>query len=153
MPVQFPLVNGKAHSFASITIKADTDSGEESFSAAQAINYKTSKTHGIVRGNSQDILGRTKGQRENTGDIEVLRIEWESFKDKLMQGKDANVGFGDVMFGIQVQYQEEGLPTYTDELEHVLIDDLDMSNTQGTDPSKVKLTLNIGKCKINGREI
>lgn len=153
MPVQFPLVNGKAHSFASITAKADTESGEESFSAIQSINYKSSKTHGVVRGNSQNVLGRTRGQREYTADMEVLRIEWESFRDKLMEGKGPEVGFGDIPFTIQVQYQEEGLPTYTDSIEQCLIDDLDASNTQGTDPTKIKLTLNPGKIKHNGKEI
>lgn len=153
MSVQFPLINGKAHSFASIAIRASLDFGDESFSAVQSINYKTSKTHGVVKGNSQNILGRTKGQRENTGDIEVLRVEFDSFIRSLMVGKGANAGFGDVMFYIMIQYQEAGMPTYTDELQHVLIDDCDFSNSQGTDPSKTKMTLNVGRCIINGREI
>ena len=94
----FPIVNGVEYSFASITVEID---GEE-FNSIQSVNYKQSKIKGRIHGNGQELIGRTRGQREYTVDIELLRIEWDELQAKLLTGQDPAVGIGDVQFDMLV---------------------------------------------------
>jgi hypothetical protein len=141
-PVSYPLVNGVFHSFASIELKVDG----VIYAAVKAVNYKQSLTPTKVRGAHAEPLGRTRGDLEADGDIELY--EQQGFQ-LLSQLGD---GYLEKVFSITVTYSENGLDTITDEIVQVRIQEVDKSNAQGTDASSIKFTLNIMKIKLNGLE-
>lgn len=162
MPVNYPLINGHRYSFSSITI----DMNGIRQLGFKSINYKASLKPGELRGTSPLPLGRTRGDATFEGDLEMYRAEFDVLLGALGQygsaiggfsagvtlpgvgsfgiTTGANLGFMEVAFPIIVSYQElSNNMLTTDTLEGVRITDVDMSNSQGTDGSTVKLSLHV----------
>lgn len=149
MSQDFPRINGREYSFAQVRIRV---LGKDYY-GVQSINYKVTKTKGLVRGNTQELIGKTRGNREYTCDMEMLRREFEQLKTDILAIKGPDAGFGDVDFDIEVMYREAKMPVIIDEISGSNIDEVDLSNAQGTDPSTVSLTLSPFRITLNRAEI
>lgn len=149
----FPIINGREYSFSNVRVRAF---GKDYFSV-KSINYKATKTKGKVYGNGQDLIGKTRGNREYTCDMEMTRREFEQIKADIKASPAfaaaKGAGFGDVDFDIQVTFRETGMTTVVDEISGANIDEADLSNSQGTDASMVKLTLSPFRVVLGGVEI
>lgn len=139
-PIQYPLINGVRHSFASIELKLST----QLFIGFKSINYSRTRNRTIVRGNSPDPLGKTRGENDYSADCEVYLAEWNLFQALL--GK----GYGDVFFPVIVTYSENGFDTITDTITGCSIDSTEASQSQGSDPLTRKFDLKPLKIKFAG---
>lgn len=142
-PIPYPLVNGHRYSFASV----EAIINGLPFIGFSAINYKPSLKPGMVYGSRPQPIGRTRGKAEFTFDFEMYRLEFEVLKATLGAG---GVGFGETPFDTVVQYGELGQPVTTDTIVSARIEEVDLSNADGTDPSKVKVTCNCLSILLNG---
>lgn len=129
--VQYPLVNGARHSFASIELKLNT----QLFVGFKSINYSRTRSRTLVRGNSPDPIGKTRGDNEYSADCELYLAEWNLFQSQL--GK----GYGDQYFQVVVTYSENGFDTITDTLIGCTIDSTEVSQGQGSDALTRKFNL------------
>jgi hypothetical protein len=139
-PIQYPLVRGVRHGFSSIELKMNG----LLFVGFKSINYSRKRTRGMVRGNSPDPLGKTRGENEYSGDCELYLAEWNLFQQNL------KAGYGDVLFDVLVTYGENGFDTITDELLGCTFDSSDAANGQGSDPLVRKIDLTPIKIKFGG---
>jgi hypothetical protein len=142
LSVAYPLVNGHRYSFASI----EAIFNGIPYIGFSAINYKPSLKATMVYGSRPQALGRTRGKQEHTFDFEMYRLEFEIFKATLGIG---GVGFGETPFDVVVQYAETLQPVTTDTIISARIEEVDLSNTDGTDPSKVKCTCSVMQILLN----
>lgn len=140
----YPLINGHRYSFASIEA---TFNGQK-FLGFTEIAYKASLKPTVVYGAAPHPLGRTRGKVENTWSAKIYRIEFELLKATL---GFLGVGFGENAFDIVVQFAE--LPTQpvtTDTIFGARIEEADLTNSDGTEPSIVSLTGSSLGTALNG---
>jgi hypothetical protein len=138
--LQYPLINGNFYSFASIEVQLGV------FRTADftAINYSTGLDVADVYGTRPQKLGTTRGRQTADGSLEMYLRAWELLRLQLRAaGFAAGIGYGEVRFPIIVQYAEPEMPTVTDTLLGVRIVKATRSHSDGTDPLKVSLDLNV----------
>lgn len=136
--IQYPLINGRYYSFASIEVWIG--GVPQPNIGFKSINYKASLKPGIGRGTRPHKLIRTRGEHDASADCEMYRLAWENLKWILSAGN--TIGYGETAVDFMIGYAERPeMPTLTDILQAVRVTEADYSNTQGTDPSTVKLTL------------
>lgn len=126
-----PVVNGNYHSFASIEL----DVRGRKIRGVTDISYDDGLDPGMARGTSPIPLAHTQGDYEANASMEMFRKDFDELVSLLGDG------FGEVEFPITVTYASRGMPTVTDRLPAVRIKKVDNSNSQGNDPTKVKLEL------------
>jgi hypothetical protein len=139
-PIPYALINGVRHSFSSIELKLNG----QIFIGVKSINYSRTRGRSLVRGNSPDPLGKTRGENEYSGDCELYLAEWNLFQEQL------GPGYGDVFFSVLVTYSENGFDTIQDELLGCTMDSAEASNAQGSDPTIRKVNLMPLKILYNG---
>lgn len=145
MPVSPPFprspdVNGMRTSYCSIELGIDGIP----VIGVDSINYRDTHEIGKIRGTSALPIGRTKGNGDAEGDITVYQADWNAILlPKLTLG--GSVGFAELAWPVKIVYAEQLNPqdTVTDRLVGVRFTAPDIANAQGTDATKVKLTLNI----------
>lgn len=141
-PIQYPLVNGVRHSFASIELKLKN----QIFIGFKSINYSRTRTRALVRGNHPDPLGKTIGENEYSADVELYLAEWNLFQSQLGEG------YGDVFFQVLVTYSANGFDTIQDVINGCTVDSLEASNSQGPDPTVRKFDMKPLKILYNGED-
>lgn len=143
MALQYPLINGVAHSFASIEVQA----GVLRFSAFKSINYSRTRTRGMLEGPHPDPMAKTRGTNAYKGDAELYLEQWRDFI--LSVGGE---GYGDIPFQIVVNYSDFGVSTITDVLLGCTIDSTEASQSRGNDPLVRKVELSPLKILFNGTD-
>jgi hypothetical protein len=138
MPLPLPVPNVLGHYFSFASIEARV--GIQVYWGFTAINYTTSMEVADVYGTRPQKLGTTRGKQNAEGSAEMYIQDWEILRASLGV---FGVGYGEVRFPITVSYGEIGLPVKTDVLEGVRVVSTEYSNSEGNEPSKVSLTLNI----------
>lgn len=141
-PIQYPLINGVRHSFASIELKL----ASLIYVGFKSINYSRTRSRGKAMGNHPDPLGKTRGTNEYSADVELYLAEWNLFQQSL------GPGYGDVLFQVLVTYSENGFDTIVDTINGCSIDSTDAQNAQGSDPSVRKVDLSPLKILFNGAD-
>lgn len=147
-PIQYPLVNGLRHSFASVEIKVANQ-----LFYATAVNYSRKRNRTLVRVNHPDPIGKTIGSNEYSADIEMLLAEYNALQAALInraQQAGLGNGYGDVAFQVVVTYSTNGLDTVTDTIQGCTLDSTEASNAEGVDATKRKFELNPLKILFNG---
>lgn len=134
LPLAVPLINGHYYSFASI----ECNLLGHVFADYTGITYSTSLDVADVHGTRAQKLGTTRGKQNAEATLEMYRLAWENFRNIL-----GGVGYGEVRFPLVVQYAEIGMPVITDVVEGARVVKVDHNNADGTDPTKVSLTLNV----------
>jgi hypothetical protein len=124
-----PVVNGNYYSFASIEI----DVRGRKIKGFKELSYDDGLDPGMARGTSPIALAHTQGDYEANASGEMYRKDFDELVTLLGDG------FGEVEFPITVTYASRGMPTVTDRLPAVRIKKADNSNSQGNDPTSVKL--------------
>ena len=132
-PIQYPQVNGHRYTFNSCQFRFNG----VLFIGVKSHNYKPSLKGGIVRGTSPMPLGSTVGDAEFTGDVEMLRLEFNQLL--LLLGAPV-VGYGETRFTITTTLFEFGSPVTLDTCIGCRIEEPDSSNASGTDPTTVKFS-------------
>ena len=150
--VGYPLFNGRYYSFSSIEVwMGKVTAPQLSF---KAINWKTALKPGMGRGTTPNKLIRTRGESEPEGDFEMYVHAWEAFKLTLAAQGAPLIGYGEVEFDIVVQMREEpNLPIATYMLKSCRCAGEEYSNSSGTDPATVKVTLDVMDILTNGLSI
>jgi hypothetical protein len=105
--LQYPLVNGDRHSWASVEITVNN----LTIGGITAINYEALLDGQPVRGAGPLVIGHTLGQASWTGDFEILLEEWKMLQQTL------GPGFMQTYFGIRVSYSARGMSTVVDTLD------------------------------------
>lgn len=147
LAVPYPLINGHRYSFSSIELIINSLPNVVGFSS---INYKPSLKASLVYGSRPQPLGRTRGKVEYTFDFEMYRLEFEILKATLGAGP---FGYGETQFDTIVQYWELAQPVVTDKILSARIEEVDLSNADGPDASKVKVTCSALGIVLNGASI
>ncbi len=140
--VAYPLVNGVYHAFASVEIKFDGNI----YVGVKAVNYSDSLTPTKVRGTSSEPIGRTRGDYDADGDIELYKQQAHQLLQALGNG------YKEKVVNITVTYSENGLDTIVDEIIGARIEKVEQSNSQSPDPTTQKFTLNVMKILMDGLE-
>lgn len=151
--VGYPLFNGRYYSFNSIeTFLGAVPAPQVAFTA---INWKNALKPGMGRGTTPRKLIRTRGDLEPSADFEMYLHAYEAFKATLvLQGGGGVLGYGEVEWNMRVMFREApALPIAVYEFRACRIVEEDYSNTQGTDPTKVKVTLDVMDILTNGHSI
>jgi hypothetical protein len=142
MPFPLPVPNILGHywSFGSIELVVVTPRGPVRIVDCVGINYAPSMEVGDVYGTLPQKLGTTRGKQNAEGSLELNMRAWEALRTALGVG---GIGYSETRFQIIVSYGEAGTPVKTDILEGCRIVRVEYSNADGTEASKVSLTLNV----------
>ena len=136
-------INGRNYDWESIEINGPGGL----IVGAQSINYKDSAKVENVYGKGRDILGRGRGNYEGSGNLEMLRPDF----DALIGGLGSDY-LGSADFTVVVSYGNDDGLTVTDTLQECVITDQDLSGTQGDAKIPVKLDINVKKILWGGVE-
>jgi hypothetical protein len=139
---QTPLYNGFMHAWSQVEIVVNG----RRYQGVKSLNYTVTIVKTKVRGTAQVPIGRTTGQMDVTGDIEVYMSTWDAIAADL--GDD----FGNAIFDIDVSYRatpEANL--ISDELVACAIGEIASGGADGNDGLTRKVKLDIMNVKENGR--
>lgn len=158
MPVSYPVVNGFRFDFSSIQFRVNG----RPFPGIKSLNYNSGMDPGLMRGTAAQVLGRTRGQYNAEGNIELFREDSDDFltliapQSLTTQGQGVQgTGYMETAFDIVVTYfepiQGAGPAVQTDVLRGCRIKKDDASHSQGSDPLSVKFDLHIMLLLKNGK--
>ena len=151
-PINYPLINGTRHAFASIVLNV----GTTQIFGFKAINFKRTRTRAVARGAHPDPLAKTVGDNEYTADLELYVAEYFLLVNTLQTAAGGTVGgYGNQVFTAEVKYSENGFDMITIRIKGCTLDDLDASHSQGPDALTIKSQLSPLKITLllNGNEI
>ena len=136
----FPIVNGRVYDFASCRFNLAGDF----YRGVTSISYGNGLEPGEARGNDPVAFGTSTGQLKSDGSLEMQKASAQALRDALGDG------YMKKTFFISVSYQEDGMPTLTDELIGVRIKKESDSPKVGNEPPTVKFDLYIQKVRYDG---
>lgn len=143
----YPDVNGVRTSYCSIELGLQN----RPIPGAKSINYEDSGTIGHVKGTSANIIGRTRGDNESKGDLELYQEEWDEMLPILTRG--GAVGYMELSWPMTVCYAEAAnlFKTKTDHLVGVRFHSFKKANGESTDGLVVSVQLDIMRIKWHGK--
>ena len=154
--ISYPLINGYRQSFVSTEVNfvqpsIGSSAAGQSLSLAlrgyKSIKYSRKRTRAMLKGNSPDPLGKTRGENEYTCEAEYALEEFNAIQAAL-QG--IQQGYGDVFFGLFVTHAEPGLDAVTDQILGCTLDDTENDSAQGPDATMRKMSFSPLKVLFNG---
>lgn len=140
----YPFINGHRFSWSSVRIDIDGIP----YTGVKSINYKQTLTPGVVRGTRSQPTGRTLGQYEPEGSIEMYKEDYQQLISALSAG--GTRGYMEVAFQILVQYSSPGLTVVTDTLAGVRLASDEDSPSESPDALTVSSDLSIMYLLRNG---
>jgi hypothetical protein len=126
-PIQVPITNGVVRSFGHVRLQIG---GMDFTGGFKSIDYSKKRDREIVYSNSPDPIGKTLGENKYECKAEMY-VDWMY---NLIQTVESQLGpgYGDQPVTIYVSYVGVNLSTYTDTILNCTLDDIEMSNKQGT---------------------
>lgn len=141
MPLDFPVVNGEAYSFASVTLLI----GGSPFRAVKSIDYSNAVERQHVTGTGQLPFGRTAGMYKGDMSVEIWREQLPDFLELLGDG------YMQVEFDVEVQFQARGQEMQEVYAQGVALNKDSASMTNSADGLAIKLELDVLRpIRING---
>lgn len=133
-------VNGVETSYCSIELAVG---GGTPIAKVKAINYKDTGSIPKLKGMNASPFGRTRGEADCEGDIELYRSAWQELLPKLTN--NGAVGYMETTWPITVTYAELASPDRmtTDTLELVRFFGADAGNGESPDGLTIKVSLSI----------
>src|SRR5262249_53587095 len=126
----------------------------------KSLSYKSSLKPGIVRGTNAQVVGRTRGIHDASGELVLYREDFADFLALLgtLTGATSGLsptglppGFMEVAWdGIVAFSEAPASPVQTDLLKGCRITDIDDSHEEGEEALSVKLSLSILMVLYNG---
>lgn len=156
MPVSYPVVNGIRFDFSSIQFRVNG----KVFPGIKSLSFNHAMEPGLVRGTAAQVIGRTRGQYNSEGSVELYREDADDFltiiaPNSFVTGGQNGTGFMEVQFDVGVTYFEpiQGLTpaAQMDIMKGCRIKKEDISNASGSDPSTIKYDFHIMYLIRNGR--
>lgn len=154
--VPYPLINGHRFSFSSLQIQL----AAKKTIGFKSISYKSSLKPAIVRGTNAQVVGRTRGVHESSGELVLYQEDWADFLAVLstLSGFTSGLspgglppGFMEVSWDAAVGYSETPVsPVQLNLLKGCRITDIDESHEEGEEALSVKLSLSILMIQYNG---
>ena len=141
-PIQYPFINGHRHDWSSARI----DLAGRPFGGIKSLTYKHKLDPGMVRGNSSQPMGRTRGEYSAEGNIEMYLAEYY----ELISGLSLLGGYLEVSFDIVSQYSSVGLAVVTDTLRGVRLTEPEHNGQEGNEGLTVRCGLSIMYLLENG---
>jgi hypothetical protein len=146
-PIPYPDAVGARHSFASIRAII----AGQTFLGIKTVNYDRVRTREKIKGTHVDPLGKTVGDNEYTCTIDLYLAEWNQLQQAIqLQALSAGVGYGDLFFNIQVQYQATNFAIIQDSIVGCTLDKTTASQTVGPSGLVRGIELNPIKILFNG---
>ena len=154
-----PLINGSRFSFSSVDFRIPTFPGQR-ITDIKSVDYTSTLEPGKVFGTSAQKVGRTRGQQECEGSVEMYREAWGLLLPALsaltaftsgLSPLGAPPGIQEVAFDIIVSYAELPIsPVQTDVLKGCRIKKIGSNAAEGTEALTVKLDLDIMQIGYTG---
>lgn len=145
--MQYPLINGKRYSFASINMSI----GIVPVFGITDISYSHSLEPGEVRGAHPQVLGYTRGEYSCEASVTFLKEEW----DEIVTGtglQNPSVGLLEMIIPvIVITYADQGSPISVDRLFNCRVQSIEVSSSSGSDPVEVVVALMPTHIEMNGR--
>lgn len=150
-PVQYPLINGYGHSWASIEVSITCDSTGKTLDLATAqgfssINFKRTRSRSKAWGPHPKPLFKTRGQDDFTASIKFYLAVFNFMVLDTLGG----AGYGDRFFTLTIKYLENGLDPVKVEIRGCTIDTDGADNAKGTDATEVECDLSPVDIIFNG---
>lgn len=142
MSSEYPLINGRRHSFASVQL---TLNGKR-FAGVASVSYSDSVEPGTVRGTSSQPLGFTRGDYSAEASVALYLEEAAEFEAELGNG------IYDKVFDMTVVYADDGAPTIQDDVIGCRITSISNDNQSGTDGSQKEYELLPHYIRRDGRD-
>src|SRR4051812_37149946 len=125
-PIQVPLINGVAYSFAHI----ETEIAGLSFTGGfKSIKYKRERKREQLRSNSPDPVAQTIGENEYTASAVLYLAWWRALKRTV--SATLGPGYGDRAFTIKVSYSADGFDPFQDVIKGCHFDSTSADQTAG----------------------
>ena len=153
-PLQYPLVNGFAPSWASIEFKPQILGGAPlpTIITIQSVDYEVSNDSKEVRGTNPNPLATTRGMIANTAKAKMLLYEFSQLANALGNADPTGtLAYGDVFFDIQVTFAEQGGPVITDSLRGCRVYKVVQTMSVGADAIVVEIDLRPLQILRNGQ--
>lgn len=144
--IQYPLVNGVRHSFASIEVKFVTQTQFTQIYFVREVNYKRTRSRTKLRLNHPDPVAKTIGSNDYDGNVVMALAEWQKFVTEALGGP----GYGDVMFEMQVTYTTPLFDTIVDSVLGCTMDSTEVALAQNDDALVRPFDLSPLKVLFNG---
>lgn len=129
----YPLINGNRYDYSSVEI---TLNGSRVLGISEC-SYTSALEPGTVFGTGAQILGRTRGQLEESGSMTLYKQEFTELIAALGQG------YMEAAFDVTVSYRDTGSPLTTDVLRGCRITSVADSPAQGSDAIAVSCDLHV----------
>lgn len=143
--VPYPRINGKYYQFSSIVFRI---AGTEWYDII-SLNFEDGVTRGHARGTSRAKLGRTAGDYDATASFDIWNTKLEEFLNLVDPNRE---GHYDVEgFDISADFAEPNMPLQQVALIGPIIDKISDAHSQGTEPLKNTITIDIFGVDRNGR--
>ena len=139
LPLQYPLVNGFAYSWASVEFKF----AGSPIITIQSIDYKISNEAKQLYGTNPNPLATTRGKITNSAKCKILLAEGQALISALGQADPTgNNAYGDIFFDTNVTYAEAGNNVISDTLRYCRIYSFDQASAEGPEAIMVEFELN-----------
>ncbi len=130
MAVDYPSINGRRYSWASVKVNV----GARQFLGVKSINYTDKLDPTTIHGTGQNIIGTTAGMYSADGDVEFYQEEGEELIHAIGNG------WGNRALRIQIQFIDDLQPTSTHKLTVRLIG-AGNGGSEGSDALTYKFTM------------
>jgi len=140
--IPYPLIQGVRHEWSSVEVKAS----DTVFLGVKGVSWNDSLKPTKIWGTHPMPIGRTRGQYDANGSLEMYLAEANALVAKL------GAGYKEKVFDVVVNFAEDGLDPIKHELIGCRIVTEDDSFTNGSDALSVKFDLDIMKILRNGLE-
>ncbi len=141
----YPRINGKYYQFSSIRLRV---AGETWYDFV-SFNFEDGVERGYARGASRMKLGRTAGDYDATASFDIWTTKLEEFLNLVDPNRE---GHYDVEgFDVSLDFAEPNMPLQQVVLIGPIINKISDAHSQGTEPLKNTITLDIFGVTRNGR--
>jgi hypothetical protein len=142
MSLEFPEINGQKHTFADVIIAVNSAKHR----GITKIDYGVKRAMNDAHGTGPNRVGVAIGKVTNEGSMEMYRADLDALLAQLGDG------YTNVPLQITVIYRTRlGAPLITDTLNGVRISEIKPSASEGDEPVKASITLNVGGILLNGK--
>lgn len=137
MSIAYPLINGHRYDWTSVQITIDGIP----YTGVKSLSYRQTLTPGVVRGTRSQPTGRTRGQYEPEGSIEMYKEDYQNLINALSFA--GTRGYMETAFQVLAQYSSGVLAVVTDTLVGCRISSDEDSHDESPDGLTVSCDLSI----------